>query len=353
MLDNKPYIIGETAYNHEGDIRYLYKMIDDIAELKLNAVKYHLLLKAESYLQKKHPLVELIKKWMFSQDEWVDILNYSNDKELDVVALCDDVESLIFINQEFPNIKAIELHASGLNDYYLLEQASLFQGTVILGVGGSTLDEIQYALKFLKQHHKEDIMLMYGFQSYPTNYEDINLSKMLTLKSIFNVEIGYADHTGFDDPNNVFLSCAAATMGFNVLEKHFTPDFGKERIDYHSAVGIDIMQKIKNLMEVTLKVYGTGDIAMSEPELKYGNTGPMKKAIVARKKIRQGEILSLDHLWFKRTEEESFIKQNMLLKLIGLEACVDIDEDEIVDFSKVIYKFKQKTSSDFTNLKED
>jgi sialic acid synthase SpsE len=38
----KLYIIGETAYNHEGDINYLHKMIDDIAELELNAVKVRL-----------------------------------------------------------------------------------------------------------------------------------------------------------------------------------------------------------------------------------------------------------------------------------------------------------------------
>jgi len=35
----EPYIIGETAYHHEGDIDYLYKMIDAIAELGLDAVK--------------------------------------------------------------------------------------------------------------------------------------------------------------------------------------------------------------------------------------------------------------------------------------------------------------------------
>ena len=40
----EPYIIAETAYNHEGDVNYLYKMIDEIAELELNAIKFHLLL---------------------------------------------------------------------------------------------------------------------------------------------------------------------------------------------------------------------------------------------------------------------------------------------------------------------
>lgn len=58
----EPYIIGETAYNHEGDINYLYKMIDEIAELELNAVKFHLMLNPESYMQKKHPLMRETRK---------------------------------------------------------------------------------------------------------------------------------------------------------------------------------------------------------------------------------------------------------------------------------------------------
>jgi N,N'-diacetyllegionaminate synthase len=349
MLGNRPYIIGETAYNHEGDKEYLYEMIDDIAALKLNAVKFHLLLNAESYLQKKHPLVEIIKKWMFSQDEWFKILKYSEGKGLDVVALCDDVESLIFINQEYPNIKAIELHASGLNDYYLLEQASLFLGTVILGVGGSTLDEIQYAVDFLDEKGKKDIFLMYGFQSYPTNYADINLTKMDKIKSLFNLPIGYADHTSYDDSNNEQISSMAAMMGYNVLEKHYTPDFGIERIDFHAAVGKEQMMSIKENMSLALKVRGNGNVKMTVPELAYGNTGPMKKAIVARKDINAGEELSLENLWFKRTEGSSVIKQNMYPQLLGLKTICDIKEDEIIDFSKINYEFKKQSLKDFTH----
>lgn len=352
MNIQQPYIIGETAYNHEGDIDFLRKMVDDIADLKLDAIKFQLLLNLESYIQKKHPLCKTGSKWQFNEKEWTEILNHAIKKKLDIVALCHDLDSVKLINRSFRNIEAIELHATELNDYFLLQEAANFPGKIILGVGGSTLDEIQYAIDFFYAHNKTDILLMYGFQSYPTNYQDINLSKMLKLKELFNLEIGYADHTGYDDPNNVFLSCMAASMGFNVLEKHYTPEFGVERIDYHSAVGKEEMLKIKELMNVSLSVHGTGSIGMSAPELKYGNTGPMKKAIVARNNIKKGEILTLEHLWFKRTEEEASLKQNMLFKLIGLETNTDIDEDEVIDFSKVIYKFKVQKSSDFTNIKE-
>jgi sialic acid synthase SpsE len=350
----EPYIIGETAYNHEGDINYLYKMIDDIAELELNAVKFHLLLRPESYMQKKHPLIGETKKWIFNEKQWGDIIDYSNEKELDVIALCDDVESLEYINKNNKDVSAVELHATGLNDWFLLEEAAKFNGTVILGIGGSTIDEIAYARDFLKSKGKgkNEIILMHGFQNYPTNYADINLSKMLKIRDIFNLPVGYADHTAFDDPNNEIISVMAAMMGFNILEKHYTLDYGKERIDYHAAVGKEQMLKIKELMKLALTVCGEGELQMSKPELEYGNVGPMKKAIVAKKFIKKGEKLSFDNLWFKRTEEESYIKQNQFLKLIGLEATQDIKEDEIIDFTKVKYEFKKADLETFGVVKE-
>ena len=351
----EPYLIGETAYNHEGDINYLYKMVADIAEIKLNAVKFHLLLKPESYMQKKHPIIEEMRKWIFNEKQWDDIIDYSNKKGLDVIALCDDVESIEYINNKNNEVvSAIELHATGLNDLFLLKEAAKFNGAVILGIGGSLIDEIAYAVDFLKSKGKgkNKIILMYGFQSYPTKYADINLSKMLKIKYLFNLPVGYADHTAFDDPNNEIISVMAAMMGFNILEKHYTPDYGKERIDYHAAVGKEQMLRITELIKLALTVYGNGELKMTKAELEYGNVGPMKKAIVAKKFIRKGEKLSFDNLWFKRTEEESPIKQYQFLQLIGLEATQDIKEDEIIDFTKVKYGFKKTDLENFTHVKE-
>jgi sialic acid synthase SpsE len=343
----KPYIIGEVAYNHEGDIDYLFKMINDIAELKLNAIKFHMLLNPESYMQKRHPIIHKLKNWIFNKKQWDEIINYSNKKNLDVFVLCDDVESIEYILENNINITAIELHATGLNDYFLLNAVSGFDKQIILGVGGSTIDEINFAIDFLKNKGKNNILLMYGFQSYPTKYTDINLSKMLKIRDLFKLPIGYADHTAFDDSNNEIISCMAAMMGLNILEKHYTPDYGMERIDYHAAVGKMQILKIKKLMELALKVCGNGNLKMSEAELEYGNTGPMKKAIVAKKKIKKGEKLSFDNLWFKRTENESPLKQNQFLQLIGLKSTKDIEEDEIIDFGKVKYKFEKADLKSF------
>jgi sialic acid synthase SpsE len=331
----EPYIIAETAYNHEGDINYLYRMIDDIAELGLNAIKFHLLLNLESYMHQSHPEFTQFTTWIYPQEEWDRIIDYSNSKLLDIVALCDDVESIEYIVRNNKTVSAIELHSTGLNDYFLLEAASKYEGQVILGIGGSTPDEIQYAVNFLKQREKNNILLMYGFQSYPTNYSDINLSKIIKIKALFNLPVGYADHTAFDDPYNEIVSVMGTMMGINVLEKHYTPDYGKERIDYHSAAGKEQMKSIRELMKLALTVYGSDGADMSESELKYGQTGLMKKTIVARENISKGGKLSLNNLWFKRTKEESSVRQNQLCQLVGLEVTKNISQDEIIDFKKV------------------
>lgn len=347
-----PYIIAETAYNHEGDFQYLLRMIDELAGLKVNAVKFHLLLNLDSYIKKTHPLYQKVKQWMFTENQWNDILAHATKKNLDIVALCDDVESVQYLIRKKKKVHAIELHATSINDHFMLTEAAKFDGQIILGIGGSSINDISYAVEFLRHHGKQDILLMYGFQSYPTNYADINLSKMIALRDLFHLPVGYADHTGFNDPNNEIISVAAAFMGFSVLEKHYTPDYGKERVDYHAAVGKKHMQRIRELMNIALQVHGSGQITLTEPEKAYGNVGPMKKALVAKRDIKKGEKLTLENLWFKRTPEESTIQQKQLLQLLGSKAKADIKKDDVIDFSKIEYKFKTLDLEHFTKIKK-
>ncbi len=351
VLTMIPYIIAETAYNHEGNFNYLLKMTEEIGALGVQAIKYHLLLDTSSYMVENHPLSKTIKSWMFSKEQWMEAFRIAHARGLDIVALCDDRESLEFIITTFPDIFAVELHAVSLNDYHMLKEAAQFPGKVILGIGGSTLDEIHYAVEFLRNKGKEDILLMYGFQSYPTNYAEINLKKMLKIKDFFNLPVGYADHTAYDDSNNVLISCMGAMMGIPILEKHYTPDYGVERIDYHAAVGKDQMKEIKELMELALLVVGDGSPGMSSAEKKYGNTGPMKKAIVAAHDIQKGTILDADDLIFKRTETESPIKQLDFSKFIGLKASRALKKDDSITFSDIEYNFKTGSAEDYTNIK--
>ncbi len=344
---DRPYIIGETAFHHMGEKEFLLELIDHASDLELDAVKFHLLIDIYDYMVQNHEVIETINKWCFNTEIWSEIIEYTRSKNLDIILLCNDVMSLKWVNQLDMDVRAIEIHATGINDIFLLEEASKFKGTVILGTGGSSIDEIQFAVDYLKENKNEDIFLMHGFQNYPTSPSDVKLSRMNILREIFNLPVGYADHSDPLDPNNVNISAFAASMGFNVLEKHFTHLFGIDRVDSQAAVSLEELKNIKELHALAFKTHGKKPLEMSVAELKYGNTGPMKKAVVARKAIKKNEIISLDKIAFKRTNESSSLIQKDFEKLIGLRTKHDLKKDEIIDFSKVVFEFQKNSFKQF------
>ena len=345
---NKPYIIGETAFHHEGDIDFLKALIQEAQALKLDAVKFHFTIDLDDYMAADHEAIDILRPWCLSEDDWSEVLKSASN--IDLIALCNDVKSVEFAIQSPFNIIAIEIHATGLNDVFLLEKAAQFEHTVILGTGGSTMDEIEYAINFLNERGKEDIFLMHGFQNYPTDFKDIKLNRMNQLQHLFNLPVGYADHTDPDDANNEYISCLGIANGHNVLEKHFTHQFGEKRIDAQAAVSIDQMKKIKKIAQITFDTIGKNNsLKLTPAEQKYGNTGPMKKAIVARKEIKAGETITLENIAFKRTNDSSSIKQIELNKVLNNKANRTINKDEIIDLSNVDYAFVLPDVSQFRN----
>ena len=347
---DKPYIIGETAFHHEGDEGFAKGLIELGEELKLDALKFHITLDLDDYMVSNHEAIDVIRPWCFDPQQWDAIL--TKVSSCDIILLCNDVKSVEYaINCKF-KVKAIELHATGLNDVFLLEKASQFNGTVILGTGGSTLDEIAYAIEYLKSRGQSDIFLMHGFQNYPTDFRDVKLDRMDKMKRLFNLPQGYADHTDPAEVDNVVISCLGIVKGYNVLEKHFTTHFGDKRIDAQAAVNRETMITIKRIADKIHLSLGNGsELNLSAAEQKYGNTGPMKKAIVARENIASGTSLSLNHIAFKRTNDSASLKQLQLQNLIGLKTNTLIEKNEIIDFSKVDFEYTNHDISQFQNTK--
>lgn len=352
ITSERPYLIGETASHHQGEIEYLKKLILAAAALELDAIKFHLLFDVGDYFVQEHPGFKTTKGWIFSASQWQELFNLANDKQLDIIALCNDVASLEWINKECNTpVKAVELHATGINDVFLLNESACFSNTVMLGVGGSTLDQLDFAINHLKNQNKNDIFLMYGFQNYPTDYKDINFRKINLIQNLFGLPVGYADHTDPKDENNELITVSAILKGVNVLEKHFTLDVEEKRIDSQAAVSIERMKKIKELSEVMFLVNGKGGLEMSNAEKKYGNIGPMKKAIVARKKIPENKIITLEDLAYKRTSESSYLSQKDIELLIGSKSINDIEKDEIISYTNVEYKFNVAETNQYFNNK--
>ena len=229
------------------------------------------------------------------------------------------------------NPSLIEVHSVSLNDINLLKSVRsnvTRDMKIVLGVGGSSIYEIENAITSL-QH--SNIILMFGFQNYPTNYKDINFAKMRRIMRLFpEFEFGYADHTAWDNPNNVLITLLGAATGVGYIEKHVTTHFGAERIDGQAAISIDMFNELHEKLKLLEQCNGDALLRLNRGEMKYSVYGPMKKAALLAKDVKAGEVLSEELIDFKRTDRVSDLSQVEVLNSIGMSFKKDTKKGEVL-----------------------
>ncbi len=95
---------------------------------------------------------------------------------------------------------------------------------------------------------------------------------MNTIKNAFKVVSGYSDHT-----QGITIAIAAATMGANIIEKHFTIDKNMEGPDHKASLSpIELSEMVHAIRDVEMAL-GTG--------IKRYNSSEVDTMKAARKSI--------------------------------------------------------------------
>ena len=72
------------------------------------------------------------------------------------------------------NLDGIKIHSSDLSNLKILTQLKNYKKRFLFR-GGSNLVEISNALKII---NCKNVVLLHGFQSYPTSIKDVNFEKL-------------------------------------------------------------------------------------------------------------------------------------------------------------------------------
>lgn len=324
-------MIAETAWHHEGDFTFMHELVSKICtETSTDIVKMHITLDLDEYMSQDHDAYDVLKSWMLTEKQWDDLIKIvqSNGKEL--LLLLNDTKAIKFASKYKPEL--VELHSVCLNVPKL--QKSIIdnihkESKVVIGLGGCTLDEIDSAMGIFKNR---DIVLMFGFQNYPTKYADVNLKKIRKIQSLYpNNLFGYADHTGWDEINNELISLLVAANGMDYVEKHVTIKYGEERCDFSAAISIDMFNKLSEKIKVVDELNGNGSILLNSAEKSYSQYGPMKMAAIMKRKLVSGDKLSKDDFMFCRTKQQTAMSQIDVMNIIGSEVKKNIAKGQVID----------------------
>lgn len=317
--DGEPvYVIAETACAHEGSVEIAHTLIDAAARAKADAVQLQMW-SIPHYIVPHHPATSLLHKLQILPDEWRELIAHAKETGLDVFTTVGDRFSADLAYE--CGIDAFKLHSSDLSNPYLTQYLASMGKPITLGTGASTLDEIADGIRMIQKAGCRDIVLMHGYQNYPTTVEEAHLRYMRSLKQLFQLPIGYQDHTDGDSPLGFVLPLVTLGMGVNVLEKHITHDRSKEGADHEAALNPDEMIRfVQWVRQVESAMGSPSPHEFSEAELRYRHSA--KKSIVAARDIAAGEALTEELFLYMRAEPG--LPPTEAQRLTGRRARVDI-----------------------------
>lgn len=333
-------IIAEAGVNHNGSFDRAVEMVHAAKAAGADYVKFQTarassLVSASARMAdyqventgKSESQLQMLEKLLLPFDDFRRLKRVCDNAGIGFMSTPFDLESIEIldeIGQDFFKVPSGEV----TNLPYLRAIAGKGR-PVIISTGMCTLDETRDALLVLTGEHpdypcesrlkKEDIIMLHCNTQYPTPYEDVNLRAMLTLGRELGVRVGYSDHT-----RGIEVPIAAAALGAEVIEKHFTLSRELEGPDHKASLEPDELAAMVRAVRNVEAALGTGEKRVTASELP--NRDVARKSIVAKRPIKAGEILSADNLAAKRPGDG--ISPMEWDKIIGTKAVKDFSEDE-------------------------
>ena len=355
--NNKVFIVAEAGVNHNGSIEKALELIDAAVYAGADAVKFQTY-KTENYVTKNASKAEyqevttgkdenqfqMIKNLELSYDKYLQLEEKCQKNNIKFLSTAFDIESLNFLIENL-NVEMLKIPSGEItNGPYLLAHAKC-KKKLIVSTGMCDIEEIQTALGVIafglldknnpsKNSFKEAyesvegknilrdyITLLHCTSNYPANFNEINLHAMLEMKKRFNLPIGYSDHS-----KGILVSISAASMGAKYIEKHFTLDQNLPGPDHLASLEPDQLKElVKNIRDIE-DILGSTQKTPQPSEI--SNRKVVRRSIVAKKKIKKGEVFTHENIEMKRPALG--ISPMNYWDLIGKISKKDYEFDEII-----------------------
>lgn len=288
-------IIAEIANAHQGNYKEALKLGLAACNSNANAIKYQIYF-AEEFLDQKHPRYDHFKKQSFSEKQW-DFIVRNLKKKTKINIYADVFGIKAFKLSKKLNFDGIKIHSSDLSNIKLIKLLNNYNKKIFISCGGSTLFELNNSLSKLKN---KKIILLHGFQSYPTKIEDIHFNRLEQIKNFFKSKYnyGYQDHTSGASSYGTYLPLIAVGMKISCIEKHITFNRSLKGVDYFSSVEPKQFSKFVKVIRNIEKAFGKKKYEFSKKEKVYRNT--VKKNWKFKSNFKKGHKTKLSDFKFLR-----------------------------------------------------
>lgn len=298
------FVAAEVGINHNGELSLAKEMVHAAAEAGADSVKFQnyrtddfLSDRSLTYTYKSQGREVTEPQWdMFKRCElkpgWVGELKQECDRA-----------GVIFFSTPTSEDGVRELVEAGAallkngSDYLTHAPLLEFMGTtgipIVISTGMADQQDVDDALAAVGRGGKSDVVLLHCTSSYPTEAEDTNLSRMVTLRERYRVPVGFSDHT-----EGWVAGVQAVTLGASFFEKHFTLDRNLAGPDHwFSSTPDELRELVRNLRAAETRL---GSASLQPAGSEAGSRRDYRLSIVAARDLREGEVLTREMVAYRR-----------------------------------------------------
>jgi N-acetylneuraminate synthase len=298
------FVIAEAGVNHNGDLKLARALIDVAVEAGADAVKFQTF-QADRLVTHEAPKAEYQRRTTGdseSQFEMLQRLELSADAQRELQSYCDE-RGIIFLSTPFDEeavdlldelgVPAFKISSGDLTNSPLLEHVAGKGKPVILSTGMSELSELIEAVSVLNTAGCESPVLLHCVSNYPADPAEVNLRAMQTMRSAFDVPVGFSDHT-----EGIDVALAAVALGACVLEKHFTLDRTLPGPDHRASLEPAALRELVRSIRRVETALGNGRKVPSASEIETAKVA--RRSLVAARDIPAGATLERDMVAMRR-----------------------------------------------------
>lgn len=321
--EKKVFIIAELSANHSGSLKLAKDTIYAAKEAGADGVKLQTYTpdwmtidcKKDDFLIKSGTLWDgknlyELYKWAMMPLEWhEELFDYARSLDLEIFSSPFSKEAVDFLEKFNP--PAYKIASFEITDYELIDYVASKGKPIIVSTGIAEFEDIQNAVDTAKKHDVE-IALLKCTSAYPAPRSEVNLKTIPALKEIFNVTVGFSDHTlGISAP------VAAVTLGARIVEKHFILDKSIDSPDKAFSLTPKEFREMVNAVRVTEEMIGSIDF-----KPKKGRE--FARSLYVVKDIKKGEKFTQENV--KAIRPGFGLHPKFLPQVLGKKACRDLEK---------------------------
>lgn len=303
--NKKTFIIGEVGSNHNLNKDTVKELIINCKKANFDSVKFQIY-DAEEAFSKNEKVSDVNLTNFYDEGPWwkvardiilmprdwfKEMFEFSRKNNLIPICTVHREEDAYFLNKLGINI--FKIASIDMNHKYLLKKIIKFNKPLIISTGMSLINEIADTVDFLRTNNFNKFNLLHCVSQYPPKYEEQNLRNIPMLKKMFDVNIGYSDHsTGY------LSSVIAVSLGAKIIEKHITTDKNYPGPDHSFALELNEMRELQKNIRLTEKSLGVFSKKISKNEFKARKV--IRRSIVLKKDLKKGQKLKHSDVKFAR-----------------------------------------------------